>query len=106
MGAISRSVIRRRERLKKIVALITLAAMVTLILGIGYLFLARQWAIKKLQAELERLDQEEDLLQEERVTLEELLAKRFDPEYLEYLARKELGLIKRGEEKYIVVEGK
>lgn len=106
MGAISRSVIRRRERIKKIVALITLVAIVALILGIGYLFLARQWAVKELKAELERLDRKEDLLQKERGTLKELLGKRFDPEYIEYLARKELGLIKQGEEKYIVVEGK
>lgn len=105
MGAISRSVIRRRKRIKRIVTLITIGALLTLILSIGYLFLARQWAIAGLRGELQRLEGREELLQEERAALKELLSKRFNPGYIEYLARKELGLIKPGEEKYIVVEG-
>jgi cell division protein FtsB len=105
MGAVSRSVIRRRERIRRIVILITLTAFIMLILGIGYIFLARSLAIAKLRVELQRLDRQREELLRERAELEELLSKRFDREYIEYLARKELGLIKPGEEKYIVVEG-
>lgn len=86
--------------------LITLAAFLALVLGIGYIFLARQWAIGRLEAELQRLDLQEKLLQQERAEMEELLARKFDPEYMEYLARRELGLIEPGEQKYIVVEDK
>lgn len=106
MGATRRSVIRRREQIRRVVILITLAAFLMLVLGIGYLFLARTWSIGRLKAELKRLDLQREELLQERVALEELLLKRFDPEYIEYLARKELGLIKPGEEKYIIVEDK
>ncbi|MFQ6033245.1 MAG: septum formation initiator family protein [Candidatus Bipolaricaulia bacterium] len=106
MGAISRSVIRRRERIRRIVILSTLVAFLLLVLGVGYLFLSRQWAIARLRAELWELDRQGERLLQERAALEGLFSKRFDREYIEYLARKELGLIKPGEEKYIVVEDK
>jgi len=106
MGAVSRSVIRRRERLRRIMILTTLAAFMLLILGIGYLFLARQLAISRLRSEFQRLDLQREELLGERAELEGLFSKRFDRGYLEYLARKELGLTEPGEEKYIVVEGK
>jgi len=104
MGAVSRSVIRRRERLRRLAILITLAALIMLILSIGYIFLARQLAIARLEAELRQLDTQREELLRERIELEELLSKKFDREYIEYLARRELGLIMPGEEKYIVVE--
>jgi len=106
MGAISRSVIRRRERIRRIVILSTLAAFLLLVLGVGYLFLSRQWAIARLRVELRGLDRQGERLLGERAALERSLAKKFDPQYIEYLARKELGLTEPGEEKYIVVEDK
>lgn len=85
--------------------LIMLVVIILLILSIGCLFLARGLAIAGLKAELQRLDLQVEELLRERAALKELLAKKFDPEYIEYLARKELGLIRPGEEKYIVMEG-
>lgn len=106
MGAISRSVIRRRERIRRIVILSTLAAFLLLVLGVGSLFLSRQLAIAKLRTELQRLDRRREGLLQEQAELEELLSKKFDQQYIEYLARKELGLTEPGEQKYIVVEDK
>jgi cell division protein FtsB len=104
MGATSLSVVRRRGRLRRIVLLATLIAFAAMILGTGYLFLSRALAIKRMEAELKRLDLREQQLLQERAALEKTLSKRFDNDYMEYLARKQLGLIKPGEEKYIVVE--
>lgn len=106
MGAISRSVIRRRERIRRIVILSTLAAFLLLVLSVGYLFLSRQLAIAKLRVELQRLDRRREGLLQEQAKLEELFSKKFDQQYIEYLARKELGLTEPGEQKYIVVEDK
>lgn len=104
MGAISLSVVRRRERIRRIVLLITSIVFISMILGIAYLFVSRAVAIKRLEAELRQLDVREQHLLQERLELERTLAKRFDNRYMEYLARKLLGLIKPGEEKYIIVE--
>ncbi|MCR4404370.1 MAG: septum formation initiator family protein [Candidatus Acetothermia bacterium] len=103
MGAISLSVLRRRERLRRLVLLATLIAIGSVVLGIGYLFIARALEISRLEAQLRQLDLREQQLLQERAELEKLLAKRFDNEYMEYLARKQLGLIRPGEEKYIIV---
>jgi len=106
MGAISRSELRRRARLR-------LALMGALLLGalllagaLSAAFIVRALTIAHLQAELRALYQQEEALLQERAELEELLAKRDDPSYIEYLARKELGLIKPGEEKYIIIDEK
>lgn len=104
MGAISLSVVRRRERIRRIVLLITSIVFIAMILGIAYLFVSRAVAIKRLEAELRRLDVREQHLLQERLELERRFAKRFDNRYMEYLARKLLGLIKPGEEKYIIIE--
>lgn len=104
MGAISLSVVRRRERIRRIVLLITSIVFISMILGIAYLFVSRAVAIKRLEAELRQLDVREQHLLQERLELERMFAKRFDNRYMEYLARKLLGLIKPGEEKYIIIE--
>jgi cell division protein FtsB len=103
MGAISLKAARRRERLKRVLARLALGGLILLILGIVYLFISRAVAIKRLEAELARLARLEKELLQERRALEGLYAKRFDNEYMEYLARKELGLIAPGEEKYIIL---
>lgn len=104
MGAISLSVVRRRERIRRILLLATSIAFIAMILGIAYLFVSRAVAINRLEARLRQLDVQEQQLLRERTELEKMLAKRFDNEYMEYLARKLLGLVKPGEEKYIVLE--
>lgn len=103
MGAISLSEVRRREKIKRALAHLVLGGLALLILGIAYLFVSRAVAIKRMEAELTRLARLEKELLQERRALEGLYAKRFDNEYMEYLARKELGLIAPGEEKYIII---
>ncbi len=46
-----------------------------------------------------------DVLQSENQNLEERLQRLQDPEYVEKLAREELGLVKPGEIAYVVVPG-
>lgn len=105
MGAVSRSVIRRRERIKRITALTMAAAFLVIVSSVGYLFYSRARTIAVMNAEFKQFEaRKEELIQEHRA-LEELLRKKDDPLYIEYLARKELGLIKQGEEKYIILGG-
>lgn len=104
MSAISLSAARRREKIKRALARLALGGFILLVLGVIYLFVSRAVAIKRMEAELVRLARLEKELLQERRALEGLYAKRFDSEYMEYLARKELGLISPGEEKYIIIE--
>ena len=104
MGAISRSELRRRARLRLILVVSLLIGVLLLAGALGAAFIVRALTIAHLQAELRALYQQEEALLRERAELEALLAKRNDPDYIEYLARKELGLIKPGEEKYIIID--
>ncbi len=104
MGAISRSELRRRARLRLILVVSLLIGVLLLAGALSAAFIVRALTIAHLQAELRALYQQEEALLQERAELEALLAKRNDPDYIEYLARKELGLIKPGEEKYIIID--
>lgn len=75
------------------------------VVALGVLFTLRGQAIVSLQRELHQLQIQQEELIEENGYLRGLLARKDDLGYLEYLARRELGLIKPGEEKYILIEG-
>lgn len=75
------------------------------VVALGVLFFLRGQAIMSLQRELHKLQVQQEELIEENGYLRGLLARKDDLGYLEYLARRELGLIKPGEEKYILIEG-
>jgi len=104
MGAISMTVVRRRARLRRALLAIGLGLAALLVLSVFWLFLSRALAIAHLRAQLEQLEERREQLLAERAHLEELLGRKDDPAWIEYLARKELGLILPGEEKWIVVE--
>ena len=106
MGAISRSVLRRRARIRKITVMIVVAIVIAIVLSIAYLFYARARIISKMRVELIRIEQQKQTILQEQERLRALIAKKDDLKYIEYLARKELGLIKPGEEKYIILEEK
>jgi len=105
MGAIKRSVIRRRARIRRVIVLAIVIAFILIILAIGYVFYARAHAIWVMRAELHRNEKRREQLLKEHEALKKLLARKDDLNYIEYLARKELGLVKKGEEKYIIIEG-
>lgn len=104
MGAISMTIVRRRVRLKRALVVIGMGLAALLVFSLFWLFFSRALAIAHLEAQLERLEERREQLLAERAHLEVLLERKDDPAYIEYLARKELGLILPGEEKWIIVE--
>ncbi|MCS7197642.1 MAG: cell division protein FtsL [Candidatus Bipolaricaulota bacterium] len=80
-------------------------ALVLIVLGIIFgLFLSRVLTIRHLRAELARLEAEKAKIQKEIERLSARLAERDNLQLIEYLARKELGMVKPGEELYILIE--
>lgn len=104
MGAVKRSILKRRKRAKRTARIAILSALVLLILTVGSVFFIRFRNIAHIRSKIDaQLDRREELIQINS-KLADLLSKKDDPEYIEYLAKKELGLIKPGEEKYIVID--
>lgn len=80
-------------------------ALVFIVVGIILgLLISRALTIRYLQAELIRLEAEKAKIQKEIERLSARLAERENLKLLEYLARKELGMVKPGEELYILIE--
>lgn len=104
MGAVKRSILKRRKRAKRTARIAILSALVLLILTVGSVFFIRFRNIAHIRSKIAvQLDRQEELIQINN-ELARLLSRKDDPGYIEYLAKKELGLIKPGEEKYIIVE--
>lgn len=80
-------------------ALVLIAAVI--ILG---LLISRALTIRHLRAELIQLEAEKAKIQKEIERLSARLAERENLKLIEYLARKELGMVKPGEELYILIE--
>jgi len=72
---------------------------------LSFLYIDRFLEIRHLHAEIARINQEERAALSIQNDLRDRLAHRNDPATIEYLARKELGLVKPGEEKVIFVKG-
>lgn len=81
--------------------LVLILIVVGLILGI---FISRVLTIRHLRAELAQLEAEKAKIQREIERLSARLAERENLKLIEYLARKELGMVKPGEELYILIE--
>lgn len=80
-------------------------ALVFIVVGIILgLLISRALTIRYLRAELIRLEAEKAKIQKEIERLSARLAERENLKLLEYLARKELGMVKPGEELYILIE--
>lgn len=75
--------------------------LVGLILGI---FISRVLTIRHLRAELAQLAGEKAKIQKEIERLSARLREKDNLQLIEYLARKELGMVKPGEELYIIIE--
>jgi cell division protein FtsB len=60
--------------------------------------------IWEISEEITRIEGYKERLLKENEKLKLLLALKDEPDYIEYLARKELGLVFPGEERYIIIE--
>ncbi len=81
--------------------LVLILIVMGLLLGI---FISRVLTIRHLRAELAQLETEKAKIQKEIERLSARLAERENLTLIEYLARKELGMVKPGEELYILIE--
>ncbi len=82
-------------------AYITVAAAVAVLIFSG----SNIRTIFKLRSEINRYRDKLENLQEENLLLEEEIRLiKTEPEHLEYLARKKLGLIKQDETKYYIIQ--
>ena len=80
-------------------------ALIFIVIGIILgLLLSRALTIGHLQRELIRLEAEKSKIRQEIERLSARLAERENLKLIEYLARKELGMVKPGEELYILIE--
>ncbi len=68
------------------------------------LFTARALEIQRLQAELVQLEAEKAKIRQQIENLSARLKEKDNLKLIEYLARKELGMVKPGEEVYIILE--
>lgn len=104
MGAVKKSTLKRRERAKRTARITFVSVLILIILAVGSVFYLRSRHIASIELKIAHQLTRKDELVKENEELRELLGKRNDLEYIEYLARKKLGLIKPGEEKYIIVD--
>jgi cell division protein FtsB len=98
MSVRARAVPRRRARITGRAAV--LAALVAALLAAGVVPVRRYM---EQRTEIEALEAQVVDLMGERAELEHQLERLRDPEYLEYLARKCLGMVKEGEIKFVAV---
>lgn len=80
------------------------SVLILIILLVSSVFYLRSRHIASIKSAIDHQLIKRDKLLAENERLRKLLGKRNDLKYIEYLARKKLGLIKPGEEKYIIVD--
>jgi cell division protein FtsB len=100
--AVSARVIERNRKLRRWLRYSVLGIIALIFLAIGYAFYVQINTVLGLQNEYHDLQQELGKAQEINNRLAQQLLLKDDTEYLEYLARKWLGLIKPGETKVIL----
>ncbi len=81
--------------------LVGIVVLVGMLVG---LFVSRALEIRHLQHELIQLEAEKIKIQREIERLSAQLSNRENLKLIEYLARKELGMVKPGEQIYILIE--
>jgi cell division protein FtsB len=81
-----------------------MVGLILVVLALSVLFYLRGQAIAGLRERARKAQAAQEKLIEENEQLKELFARKNDLEYIEYLARRELGLIRLREEKYILLE--
>jgi cell division protein FtsB len=96
--------LERAERWQRRLRLVLKLGLVLWVLWIAASFLGRELEIRQLRDELSRLDLQKAKILKEIEELQTRLQNRDDLKLLEYLARKELGMVKPGEEVYFIIE--
>ena len=83
-----------------------IVAVVLVVVGLlSFLYISRFLVIRHLHAEIAAITRQEQAALAVQTKLRARLAHGNDPATIEYLARKELGLVKPGEEKVIFIKG-
>lgn len=82
---------------------VLIAAVLIGIIGLGYVFYEKLNEIQELRTQYQKISMQQDVVHSDIANLQALLQRKDDLGYLEYLARRELGLIFHDEEKYIIV---
>ena len=103
--AISARVIERQQRLRRVARWLLLSLLALLVAWIGYAFYLQIHTVLSLRGQYHDLQARIHTLQAQNQALQQELSLADDEEYLEYLARKWLGLVKKGEVKYILPLG-
>jgi|YNPNPStandDraft_1061719.scaffolds.fasta_scaffold52318_2 cell division protein FtsL len=93
-----------RERLSEHRRRWVLVGVVVFVGVLAGLFLSRALEIRHLQQELIQLEAEKAKIQKEIERLSAQLSDKGNLKLVEYLARKELGMVKPGEQIYILIE--
>lgn len=94
---------RRAERLQRRVRLAIRVGIALLLVWLAASFAGREVEIRQLRDELTRLDREKAKILGDLEDLQARLQRKDDLKLIEYLARKELGMAKPGEEVYIII---
>lgn len=103
--AVSHSVIERQQRLRRAARWMVLSLLLLLAAWIGYAFYLQIHTVLSLRGEHRGLQAQIQTLQAQNQGLQHELSLAQDGEYLEYLARQWLGLVRKGEVKYILPPG-
>lgn len=96
--------LERTERWQRRVRVFLRVGILLWVLWIAASFLGRELEIRRLRAELAQLDLQRAKVLREIEELQIRLQHKDDLRLLEYLARKELGMAKPGEEVYLIIE--
>lgn len=100
--AVSQRQLARGEGTRRLARRLSLAALAAVAAVVIYAFYLQVGGVLDLRAQQRALAQRVAALGAQNAALQQRLALQNNPDYLEYLARKELGLVKPGEVKVIL----
>ena len=98
-AATSLTAYKRREKRKRLLRYLAVGFAVGLALLVASLFVARAVTIHQMRVELERLKVEKEFAERDQRDLLDLIRRQDDLQLIEYLARTELSMVKKGEKK-------
>ena len=105
-AATSLTTYKRREKQKQYAKYVLVGSIIAFLFFVAFLFVWRAYTLYQMHHELENLKAQKIQAQTEKKTLQNLLTQQNDLTLIEYLARTELGLVKKGEIKFkVCVEG-